>query len=165
MKIYFVAVQDGFNYDIYELASGLKVTPTASFSVDDAISQTAVALASKGITSEKLLSKIYSSEKDIKKLKVNESPAIQRFKEKKIAEEEKIPFIHTEEERQRLFEIAKEAKEKGLSNAEGMILSAANIKSGVKLPLERAKSIVDAAEKNKKLKDLEEQQTNLQRKY
>ena len=158
MKIYFVAVQDGFNYDIYELASGLKVTPTASFSVDDAISQTAVALASKGITSEKLLSKIYSSEKDIKKLKVNESPAIQRFKEKKIAEEEKIPFIHTEEERQRLFEIAKEAKEKGLSNAEGMILSAANIKSGVKLPLERAKSIVDAAEKNKKLKDLEEQQ-------
>jgi len=154
----FVAVQDGFNYDIYELASGLKVTPTASFSVDDAISQTAVALASKGITSEKLLSKIYSSEKDIKKLKVNESPAIQRFKEKKIAEEEKIPFIHTEEERQRLFEIAKEAKEKGLSNAEGMILSAANIKSGVKLPLERAKSIVDAAEKNKKLKDLEEQQ-------
>ncbi len=159
----FIAVQDGFNYDIYELASGLKVTPTASFSVDDAISQTAVALASKGITSEKLLSKIYSSEKDVlKKLKVNESPAIQKFKEKKIAEEEKIPFLLTEEERQNLFEIAKEAKEKGLSNAEGMILSAANIKKGdrsyVKLTPQRAKDIVEAAEKNKKLKDLEEQQ-------
>jgi hypothetical protein len=154
----FVAVQDGFNYDIYELASGLKVTPTTSFSVDDAISQTAVTLASKGVTSEKLLSKIYNSEKAIKSLKINESPAIEKFKEKRIAEEEKIPFIHTEEERQKLFEIAKEAKEKGLSSAENIITNAANIKSGNKMNEERARAIIATSEKNKKFRDLEEQQ-------
>jgi hypothetical protein len=154
----FVAVQDGFNYDIYELASGLKVTPTASFSIDDAISQTAATLASKGVTSDKLLSKIYNSEKDIKNLRINESPAIEKFREKKVAEEEKVPFIHTEKERSVLLDIAKEAKEKGLSTAEGMILSAANIKSGNKLSEERARGIIETAEKNKKLKDLEEQQ-------
>jgi len=154
----FVAVQDGFNYDIYELASGLKVTPTTSFSVDDAISQTAVTLASKGVTSEKLLSKIYNSEKAIKSLKINESPAIEKFKEKRIAEEEKVPFIHTEEERQKLFEIAKEAKEKGLSSAENIITNAANIKSGNKMNEERARSIIATSEKNKKFRDLEEQQ-------
>lgn len=154
----FVAVQDGFNYDIYELASGLKVTPTTSFSVDDAISQTAVTLASKGVTSEKLLSKIYNSEKAIKSLKINESPAIEKFKEKRIAEEEKVPFIHTEEERQKLFEIAKEAKEKGLSSAENIITNAANIKSGNKMNEERARAIIATSEKNKKFRDLEEQQ-------
>ncbi len=156
-QIDLILVKDGLQYEIYELASGLKLTIEISFSAKDAIEEI--------LNSDKLqkaasilYDKIYKNE-NLKQFgaagKVtlaNQSQVYTDYsnqrKEQEQAEKEKRPFVHTEEERKVLLAIADSAEKEGINKAAEMIRLFANNKQGIrfkieKMPAERANEIVD----------------------
>lgn len=167
----FVAVRnkDGMNYDIYELASGRAIGAEAGtfFSPTEAANRVGEYLAANKVTPEKLFEKFIKREGDptAGKFIMNESPAYENYKSQKQAEVEKKPFVHSESERKKLTEIADQAREKGLNSVADGILAAANSRQGkgtlTKLTEETAKQRIAAAEKNKNLKELQNQQKPL----
>jgi hypothetical protein len=164
----FVAVRakDGMSYEIYELASGRAIGEEAgtSFSAKEAANKVGEYLASKKVTPEKLFDKFINREGDKTKsaLVINDSPSYQKYKSQKKAEADGRPYLHDESEREKLTEIANEAKSKGFDTESATILAIASARRGgarsKKFTEKNAREVIDAAEKRKNLQELKKQQ-------
>jgi len=164
----FVAVRakDGMSYEIYELASGRAIGEEAgtSFSAKEAANKVGEYLASKKVTPEKLFDKFINREGDKTKsaLVINDSPSYQKYKSQKKAEADGRPYLHDESEREKLTEIANEAKSKGFDTESATILAIASARRGgarsKKFTEKDAREVIDAAEKRKNLQELKKQQ-------
>lgn len=133
-----ILVQDGMVYEVYELATGMKLGDTESaMSPADAVKTIADKMP-KGIA-EKILQKLYESEEtgrysiagEKKGVSItNESPAYNVYKQQKIAEAENRPFASDENTRNELLKMAVQARADGYADAASMIESMANQRAG-----------------------------------
>ena len=158
-----IIVRDGMSYDIYELATGLKLTSEESFTREDAIENASNMMKEKGVTARKIYTKAVKGEFDkygVEKVKpINKSSAYEQFREEERAKALAMPYLKSESERQKFLDIAKEAKEKGLDNVAETIIRAANkrIEGGLDFDISDAKRMLDFAENAKKLAELKKE--------
>ena len=158
-----VIVRDGMSYDIYELATGLKLTSEESFTREDAIQNASSIMKEKGVTAKKIYTKAVKGEFDkfgVEKVKpINKSVAYEQFREEERAKALAMPYLKTETERQGLLDKAKEAKDKGLDNVAETITRAANkrIEGGFDFGISDAKRMIDFADNAKKMAELKKE--------
>lgn len=155
-----ILVQDGMTYEVYELATGMKLADTEN-AMSPAEAVKTIASKIPGGVAQRILSRIYQSEEagryriagekggvDI----LNDSPAYNLYKQQKLAEAENKPFIHNEAARNEFINLAAQARTDGYIGAADMIEAIANAREGtVPVTLDQAKSIL---EKTKIKKDL-----------
>lgn len=115
-----VAVRDGEgNLQLHELATGMKIADVApGLDEEAAIASVANQLNGKRFSVPRLMEKIYQGDIDKhgvhKKILVNPSPAYQAYKEQRIAEEQNVPFMYSEEERAEIQKMIDQGKQEGI---------------------------------------------------
>ena len=157
-----ILVQDGMVYEVYELATGMKLGDTENAMSPAEAVKTIADKMPKGMA-EKILQKLYDSEEtgryniagEKKGISItNESPAYNAYKQQKIAEAENKPFLHEEKTRNSFLDLAKQAKEEGLEDASNMLTSWADMREGgsrIKQTIESAKKMIENVRKRKDL--------------
>lgn len=116
-----ICVQDGFEQKIYELASGLEILATTSFTKEDAVRQALDFLLEKKVTPERILTRImqgeggYMGKDSLSKLKRNNSPAYDRFVKKLEDDYNALPDLYSEDEKKEIRRMMALAKLEGVS--------------------------------------------------
>ena len=133
-----ILVQDGMTYEVYELATGMKIADAESAMSPKEAVKTIADKIPQGLA-QRILQKLYESEEagrykiagEKKGVSItNESPAYNAFKKQKIAEAENRPFASDENTRNELLKMAVQARADGYADAASMIESMANQRAG-----------------------------------
>lgn len=158
------------DYDVYELSSGKMVAQGKYKDINEAKIETKKILDSKFKNQENLLdqlvSRYESSQYDTTKKQENQSPAIEKYKQKKKEEYEKKPYILDETERIQINNVARMAEQEGFATEANMIRKMAEYREGSifnkENAVENAKRILEDARKNRSIEEAKAKQKPLE---